>query len=504
MEQVLIAGAGPTGLMLALQLAHYGVPFRIIDKNEGPGQASRAMAVTSRTLEYYQQLGLAEEMVSRGIKVDRGHIWTGTKRKGTLPFGMLGEGLSPFPFVFTFPQDDHERLLIEALKAESAEVEWNTELVSFVQKDGTVEAVLNHSGREEMHTFRYLCGCDGAHSRVRKSMDNPFEGEKYEQDFYVADLHGEGGMFSGRNVGINFGDEEFALVFPVRSSGTYRLIGVVPPAFRDREPLSFEDMYPYLHRNLGLGTAEVKWFSKYHVHHRVARHFREGTVFMAGDAGHIHSPAGGQGMNTGIGDAVNLGWKLAAVIQKRAAPSLLDTYEAERLPFAKLLVDTTDRAFKAVISTSRISRLVKKHLFPYAGPFLFRRPAIRRRLYSLISQIRITYRGGELAAGEAGTLQGGDRLPYAEVNFSPLRSMDWQLHVYGRAGRPLRDAGKELRLPLHEFPWNRETEKAGFTEDALYLVRPDGHIGFVNTGQDTALLRAYVAKHEIVPVSGTS
>ncbi|WP_405078852.1 FAD-dependent monooxygenase [Paenibacillus chitinolyticus] len=498
MEQVLIVGAGPTGLVLALQLARYGVPFRIIDKNAGPGEASRAMAVTSRTLEYYQQMGLAEEVVSRGIKVDRGDIWTGNQKKGTLPFEKMGEGLSPFPFVFTFPQDDHERLLIEALKDRSAEVEWNTELVSFAQRDGEVEAVLKRPEGEESRTFRYLCGCDGAHSRVRKSMDNPFEGEKYEQDFYVADLHGEGGMFSGRSMGIHFADEEFALVFPVRSSGTYRLIGVVPPAFRDREPLSFEDMYPYLRRNLGLDAAEVNWFSKYHVHHRVARHFREGNVFIAGDAGHIHSPAGGQGMNTGIGDAVNLGWKLAAVVQHRAAPSVLDTYEAERLPFAKLLVDTTDRVFKAVISTGRVSRLVKKHLFPYAGPFLFRRPAFRRRLYRLISQIRITYRGSALASGEAGSLQGGDRLPYAEVNFAPLGSMDWQLHVYGRAGRPLREAGEELGLPLHEFSWSRETEEAGLTEDALYLIRPDGHIGFVNAAQNIALLRAYLTKHKIV------
>ena len=190
-----------------------------------------------------------------------------------------------------------------------------------------------------------------------------------------------------------------------------------------------------------IDVERVHWFSTYRVHHRVADHFRQGRAFLLGDAAHIHSPVGGQGMNTGIGDAVNLAWKLAAVLRGRAAPSLLDSYEPERIAFARRLVATTDRAFTAVTSPGAIARRVRLNIVPLVMPALFALATTRRFMFRTISQTAVNYRGSSLSEGRAGTVHGGDRLPWvnasasgvAEDNFAPLTSLDWQVHVYGDA-----------------------------------------------------------------------
>jgi hypothetical protein len=248
----------------------------------------------------------------------------------------------------------------------------------------------------------------------------------------------------------------------------------------------------------------VNWFSQYRVHHRVADHFREGRVFLAGDAGHVHSPAGGQGMNTGIGDAVNLAWKLAEVVGGRASPALLDSYEAERIPFARSLVRTTDRIFEAVVGPGLFSRLVRSVFAPIILPLALRFKAARRAQFRLVSQTRIAYRESPLSDGSAGDVHAGDRLPWVEgiVNFAPLRSLDWQVHVYGTASAALLEFAASFELPLHEWPWTPAARGAGLGRDALYLVRPDGHIGFAREGQDVEALRAYLGRFGIAGPAG--
>jgi 2-polyprenyl-6-methoxyphenol hydroxylase-like FAD-dependent oxidoreductase len=497
--EVLIVGAGPTGLVLALWLARVGTPFRLIDKNSGPGQASRAMAVQARTLEFYRQLGIADEAVAAGFRLDRLHLRNRSREIAVAPLGDVGRGVSPFPFALSLPQDDHERLLTERLREAGHAVEWDTELTGFSQRDDGVSASLRKPAGEEAWDGAYLCGCDGAHSAVREGLGVGFPGGTYDQPFYVADAEADG-PWSDRDLTAYIAEQTFCLAFPVRERGMFRFIGVVPEPLQGRTDLTFDDLRGEVEQVTGTRVTRTNWFSVYRVHHRVAERFRDGRVFLSGDAGHVHSPAGGQGMNTGIGDAVNLAWKLAAVVGGRADPVLLDSYEPERRPFALSLVRTTDRVFEAVVGRGLSSRLIRSVFAPIILPFALRFAAARRAQFRLVSQTRITYRGSPLAEGLAGKVHAGDRLPWVEGldNFAPLGSLDWQVHVYGEAGSGLRDFAGSAGLPLLEQPWTDDARRAGFARGAVYLVRPDGHVGFAGAEPGIEAMRRYLGRFGIV------
>src|SRR5262249_55850846 len=223
------------------------------------------------------------------------------------------------------------------------------------------------------------------------------------------------------------------------------------------------------------------------------------------DAAHIHSPVGGQGMNTGIGDAVNLAWKLASVLQGRVDDRTLDTYEPERIAFARRLVATTDQAFTGVTSSTAIARALRLHVLPSLLPPLLRLKVFRHLAFRTISQTAINYRGSALSEGHAGDVHGGDRLPWVPLdssragadNFAPLTSLAWQVHVYGSALPELRACCAERRLTLHEFGWQKAMERAGLQRDALYLVRPDGYVALATADQSAATLRMYLSAHGI-------
>ncbi|NYE59577.1 2-polyprenyl-6-methoxyphenol hydroxylase-like FAD-dependent oxidoreductase [Duganella sp. 1224] len=488
--QVLIVGAGPTGLVLAIALARRGVVVRIIDRNSGPGQASRAMAVHARTLEFYRQLGFADAVINQGIQIDAIHLREHGEDIVALPLRDIGAGLSPYPFVLAYPQDDHEHLLVAQLRAEGVEVEWNTELESFTQDEWGVRAVLEHGDDRVTCSSAYLCGCDGARSRVREALGLDFAGGTYNHLYYVADVQTAGPP--NQDLVGHLAAHTFALMLPVRSRGMQRLIGILPdgaPAHAD-----FEAVRPVLEPLLGIRVEQVNWFSTYRVHHRVATRFRVDRCFIAGDAGHVHSPAGGQGMNTGIGDAINLAWKLAHVLQGRADAALLDTYEAERIVFARKLVTTTDRAFQLIVSQGPGGQLLRNWLLPHVLPALSGLSAARRTLFKTVSQVMIHYPDSPLSAGRAGDIIGGDRLPWVPDNFVPLQSLDWQLHVYGHTDPALAAAAQALRLPLHAWPWTEAHAHAGLLEDAAYLVRPDMHVALALPRQETDVLQALATR----------
>lgn len=499
---VLIVGAGPSGLNLALQLSARGVPYRLIDRRAGPGEASRAMVVHARTLEFYQQMGFAAEVVEKGIRVDSIHLLDGGREAAEVHLGDIGKGLSPFPFFLSFPQDDHERLLVDKLRERGGAVEWNTTLVRFEQTGEGVEAVIDKDGRSETARFSHLCGADGGHSTVRHGLGVSFDGGTYAHLYYVADvkLAGE----TTKEAFLNVGGESFLLRLPVRSTGMTRLIGITPDRLDGRDNIVFDDLRREIEGLLGIRVVEVNWFSTYHVHHRVAERFHVGRCFLLGDAGHVHSPTGGQGMNTGIGDAVNLGWKLAAVLQGRAAQTVLDTYEPERIAFARTLVATTDRAFQYVVGTGLAGKLTRTVVMPHLLPFLTGFSAARRLLFRTVSQTRIDYDSSPLSRGTAGDVEAGDRLPWVENvgapaqgasalgNFAPLAAMDWQLHVYGEGGRAVAEKADGLGLPVHRFAWSENARQAGIAENACYLIRPDGYVGLALAEDRPGSLGDYV------------
>jgi 2-polyprenyl-6-methoxyphenol hydroxylase-like FAD-dependent oxidoreductase len=441
---VLIVGAGPTGLALALWLTRLRVSVRIIDKSPQPGTTSRALAVQARTLELYRQVdpALSAAVVDAGLKVVAANIWVRGTKAARVPIQLLGDGLSPFPYALVYPQDAHERLLIERLDGLGVKVERRTELLRFDQHPEGVRAVLTQpDGSEEICRAAYLAGCDGASSTVREALGTGFPGGTYSGLFYVADVDGAGPPGEGE-IHVDLEDSDFLAVFPLKGTGRLRLIGVIGRG-PDRESgeLTFDGIGKRAIENLKLTIDRVNWFSTYRVHHRVATRFQDGRVFLLGDAAHIHSPVGGQGMNTGIGDAVNLAWKLAAVLHGAARESLLDTYEIERIGFARRLVATTDRIFTLVTRQGVVARWVRS-LVPRIAPLVSRPAPVRRFLFRVLSQIGVNYRNSPLSVGRAGRVRGGDRLPWVETevgndNFIPLASPTWQVHVYGEARRGL-------------------------------------------------------------------
>ncbi|MGY4690868.1 FAD-dependent monooxygenase [Salibacterium sp. K-3] len=501
-SQVLIVGAGPTGLAMALALEKHGISFRIMDQESGPGRQSRAVAVHARTLEWYHQLGAADLLIQNGYPLPQLEIYRNQKRRAALNFHDMGRGLSPYPYVLILPQDEHERLLIDRLKEKGIEVEWNTELSSFQQHEDHVEVVMEKESGAETSSFTYVCGCDGAHSSVRKALDLPFTGKTDDHVFYVTDVKSSS---EAEGAQMHLFENTFGLVFPIRTTASIRLIGLIPDRFLDeRNDVDKDRLIPFLEKQTVINIDHVHWFSKYTVHHRISSQFRKDRVFLAGDAAHIHSPAGAQGMNTGIGDAVNLAWKLADVIEGRIDASVFDTYDTERRAFAKRLVATTDQVFQGVAGDGMTSDLVRNVMIPRVMPWVTKNLPVKRFMFKTLSQIRIHYQGSRLSSGKAGRVQGGDRLPWLPGengdNFRLLQNADWQLHVYGSASPELHRAAGEHGIPLHELAWTSAGKEAGIPKHAMFLIRPDGYIALADSGQDTEALRSYLDSWGMVDV----
>lgn len=344
----------------------------------------------------------------------------------------------------------------------------------------------------------YLAGCDGARSAVREALGIGFPGGTYDQLFYVADIVAGGRVVDGE-VHVDLDEADLLAVFPMKGEGHVRLVGTVrEEPGRPRGTFTFDDVDEAILRRMEVEVREVRWFSPYRVHHRVASSFRQGRAFLLGDAAHIHSPAGAQGMNTGIGDAANLAWKLAAVLRGEAPAALLDSYERERIGFAQRLVATTDRVFVLATRRGALAGLVRTRLLPALVGSLVRLAAPRRFLFRTVSQLAVSYRDGPLSEGAAGSVRGGDRLPWVKAaspdrdNFAPLASLAWQVHVYGKAHERVREACAALRLALHELEWTPAARRAGLERDALYLVRPDGYVALAADGGDADGLRRYL------------
>ncbi|MBO0753543.1 MAG: FAD-dependent monooxygenase [Bradyrhizobiaceae bacterium] len=496
-SDVLIAGAGPTGLVLALWLTKLGARIRIIDKTTEPGTTSRALAIHARTLELYRQLGLADIVLARGYKVPAIRLWVKGESKAHVSFQDVGAELTRYSFLQIFPQDEHERLLIATLESLGVSVERNTELLAYSDEGGCVVARLRRpDGQEERCEASYIAGCDGARSIVRETMGTGYPGGTYRHLFYVADVEASGPAVNG-DVNVDLEAADFLAVFPLAGQGRARLIGTVRDQRADHaDTLKFEDVRGRVIENLRINVEKVNWFSTYHVHHRVTQHFRKGRAFLLGDAAHIHSPAGGQGMNTGIGDAINLAWKLKAVLAGGASDALLETYEIERIAFARRLVKTTDRVFTLATAEGRIASLIRTGFAPVAIPTFAQFAAVRNFLFRTVSQIMINYRHCSLNAGEAGGIHGGDRLPWVTVegsdNYEPLAQMVWQAHVYGRAKPDLTAWCEDHNVPLNVFPWRPKYQEAGIVRDALYLLRPDTYIGLVDRACSAEAVKRYL------------
>ena len=476
---VLVVGAGPTGLMLANWLATLGVEAIVVDGKAGPTRESRALVVQARSLEVYDQLGLGDLIVEEAHRATALAPGFGNRVFGRIPLGPLGRGLTPYPFLEVLEQSRNEEILYDNLRKLGGDVRWETAVTAVAQTDDGVAAKV---GNDTVRA-RFCVGCDGSNSAVRKARRIAYEGVTNPQRFYVIDAGAVAGLVENA-VNVRPGGDDFLLGFPMRGRGNWRLIGTVRES-GDREPAE-EDIRARMREWYAVTYAESRWFATYKVHHRIAASFRDGPFFLAGDAAHVHSPVGGQGMNTGLQDAHNLAFKLADVVRGRRKDTWLDRYEAERRPVAQTLVATTDQLFRGVTSQTRTARALRRLAVPLIAPIFVRvipRVGGGSRLFEYVSQIRIHYWMTPHAKAAAGGRRDpviGRRLPWTGGNFAVLRSLSWQIHGYG--GVEAKDA-PDLGLPVHVFPPAPDTR---LQPGRFYLVRPDGFVAAEAAPPDAA------------------
>jgi len=494
---VLVVGAGPTGLMAGLVLTRRGVPVVVADQKAGPTRESRALAVQARTMEIYDQLGLAEQVLTGAYPALRMQIGTGPPLGG-VSIADLQQGETRFPGIQVFEQSANEQLLSRSLAAAGTDVLWRHRLIGLIdggQTDSQVVALLDGPAGLVRVLARWCIGADGARSAVRRELDIPFEGVTDDATFWVADLRGVRGL-PDKSMAARFGDATFAVAFPLGPAGHTRLVALAP-----RDGIGQEEALAAARADLGLAYDGVDWFSSYRVHHRVATAFRKDSVFLAGDAGHVHSPVGGQGMNTGLQDAHNLALLLADVRQERLNTAALDRYEQERRPVAVMLVKVTDRLFGFIGRRNRRTALLRRRVSGIGAHLAPRLLSTRfgRRIGGYLGQYRIRYR---FAAKNVPTPAWaadpavGLRLPPVHDNHVPLRTLAWQLHTYGtEAARP--DLPAWIEGP-HHF---RADQNGRLHVGRVYLIRPDGYIAAslpIHSGHvNDADLRAALAAHDL-------
>jgi 2-polyprenyl-6-methoxyphenol hydroxylase-like FAD-dependent oxidoreductase len=524
---VLVAGAGPTGLALAAQLAASGVRVRLIDRGLDRARESRALAIQPRTLEVLAGLGVTDELIACGNPAVQLRMHA-RGRELAVPMFDLGLDDTAYPYLLFLAQAETERILTEHLAAAGIHVERGVELTGLSDAADSATATLRHrDGREEAMSAQYVAGCDGAQSTVRRLAGIRFEGNSYPQTFVLADADADGVEPGAAHVFLS--GQGMLFFFPLGKPAPWRLMAMRPPADRTpaEAPVVLDEVQAIASTYTG-GTVRIHdpvWMTNFRLQHRAAACYRVGRAFLAGDAAHIHSPAGAQGMNTGIQDAVNLGWKLACTLHGVTDPALLDSYEAERAPVGKMVLRFTDRAFTIATSTSPVVRSARTRLAPAVIPLALKATTARARAFRTVAQLDIRYRHSPLSLdGPNPRRKGpkaGDRLPDANIIdqgqpsrlHRALAATGWHLLL---CGPPDAWTAREItqlteRHPslvtvhhltvqntpgaLHD-PGGQALHRLGLTarQAAQYLVRPDGHIGYRADGTDVTGLARYLSR----------
>ena len=505
--EVVIIGAGPTGLSLACQFVRYGIDFVVVEKNETFTRFSKAIGVQARTLEIYDQFGLAQPAIAEGEIASRVRLIEGGEVRGEINLGNFGKDLSAFPYQLMLEQSKNEELLYNYLRSQGRDVWWKTELESFSQDENGVTArVKTESGESQMIAAKFLVGCDGASSPVRHGLGLTFEGSTFERLFYVADARVDWEL-PHDSLHVCLAREVFTAFFPMKGENRYRIVGTFPESKNQEQgEVLYEEIEQQIkdEAKLSLEISDVRWFSLYKVHSRRVNRFSKGRSFLAGDSAHIHSPAGAQGMNTGIGDAYNLAWKLALVIKGVSGQGILETYNEERLANAKRLLETTDRIFEFAAGSNWLLSLFRTTIFPTVAGFATSLEPIRKIFFPLISQIGISYRESPLSQhndDEPDDVRAGDRMPYFLVNgeniFHKLNAPKFHLLVFSNDERQsiCDELAREFGdvADCHVVPIEPRVREVFEKEnDFLVFLRPDNHIAFISSEISLHAAREYL------------
>jgi len=489
---VLIAGAGPSGLMLACQLILHNISFRIIDKKASPAIHSGALIIHARTLEILDQIGLAKKAIEAGIIARSIHFRFNSQKIKIIDISRFGLDLTRFPFFLMIEQWQTENLLIEFLKAKYFSIENNTELVDFTSNDELVSSeIRTENGEIQVIKSRFLIGADGNNSLVRKKLGIPFHGKTHQQKLFITDCEARLPL-TGQEILFSFTNGYTLGCFPL-TDNRWRIDGLIA-LIQQKVDASFEDVKDFFAANIdsGFELLNPQWFSVFRSHSRCAESFRQKQCFLVGDAAHVHSPVGAQGMNTGIQDSYNLAWKLAFYIKGKATDKLLDTYEGERRPLALNMIRYTDYAYSVMTSGSFPARLFRLHLVPHILPLVIARfqknTSMQIPIFKAVSGIGIRYKNN-LPDDHfpAHAPKPGERLPYVKEPTNILYSLNsksFHLIVFGKAVLPepfqaVIDENNEAISVKHirkEVGTLQLFNTFGIEDSGWYLVRPDLYI----------------------------
>ncbi|MDQ6634430.1 MAG: FAD-dependent monooxygenase [Gemmatimonadota bacterium] len=535
MANILIVGAGPTGLTMAAVLARYGVRPRVIDRAVvPPDDRSRAVVIQARTLELFEDLGIVREVLDDGLIVEAANLFTHGGSRGSIRINPVWIDSAYGRFV-SLPQDETERILGALVASSGIAVERGAELVGIEDGPSSATATVRHAdGRTERMTADWILGCDGAHSAVRQLSGLPFPGDTYPDECLLGDVDMKWSLPDGE-VAICPGEDGVLLAFPLPGRHRFRIIMILPatadPESRHLEAEEFitrvRSMTPRSATGEEPDVVTTRWLTRYRLHRRGVPAYRKGRCFVAGDAAHIHSPAGAQGMNTGIQDAYNLGWKLGLLTRGEVTEQILDTYNEERHRVGQKLLTSTDRFFAVLASGGPVRRFIRR-VMPTIGIRLLTVPCIGPRIARFVSQTGIRYGNSALSTDGPGAAQlgrgaprPGDRAPDVKLGaqrrlFELLRGPEFRLLLFAGDAALLVEqlaalaADVEarhgsvvkavlLRHTASHIRFGEIDESAaahrryGAQRGAIYLIRPDGHIAFRGAPSDGDALRATLA-----------
>ena len=509
---VVVVGAGPAGLVAAAELARRGVRVRVIDKLAQPTDQSRAIAVHARSLDMFDRMGIVDEMVSTGIKATAMQLYAGHSRLFRIPLGGVD---SAFPFTLTTAQTETERVLGDHLQSLGVIVERGVELVGLAQDGGAAELTVRHDdGSTEQVSTSWVIGADGAHSTVRKVVGTKLAGSFVGERFLLGDVDAEHGLDLD-SMHTFFAPHGPVVVLPMLD-GRMRFLAEVhdaPGTPMNMHPTQ-DELQAILDRRIGgIRVVRSHWLTSFEIHHARVPAYRWGRVFLAGDAAHIHSPAGGQGMNTGMQDAFNLAWKLAAVVNGQAGDTLLDSYEAERIPVADSVIAFTDRLTRAgtLSGAPRRIRDVVIRMLSHV-------PAARRFMANMAEEVNINYRNSPIAVGSAprhAKVAAGDHLPHAvdaavQKQLSVVCGVQNTGHVLltvasGHVAPAAGEGQVQVLVTADDIPVagydtviadpnGVVAQRFGLKNGGRVVIRPDGYIGAVASLDDTTTVADYFAK----------
>ena len=540
----LVVGAGPIGLTMALDLTLRGIKCRIVDKLEQPSDKSKAIAIHSRTLELLEGLGISDKFLEAGHKIHGTNIYNGTTKLVHLSMDEIG---GPFPYALAVPQNITERILTDELATHGVHVERGVELVDFTDSGDLVSVELKHSdGTKETVPTNWLLGCDGAHSTVRHKLGLEFDGGAYERPFATVDCYVDWNNSEDELFGF-ISDGGSVFFFPLGNK-RYRIVADGQPG-ASKQDITLEEAQAIVDKNCypGIKLHDPVWLAWFNIHHRSVKQYRQGRTFVCGDAAHVHSPALGQGMNTGMQDAINLAWKIELVEKGIADPKLLDSYNLERHPIGQALLKRTDLVTKLITIRSHIGQEVRNHLMP----LLAEQEVVQHRALQTLSMNGLNYRHSSIVSQHRDGVRSivhpvnavsgwldfnhgpmpGDRAPDGDLSptstsaettlLSKLHGVNHNILLF--AGLHDSEAAlREIDGVLHEIeatfefvnchivvsneqdanacksahsvlidPDGALHHKYGAVQSCLYLVRPDGYIGFRSQPISFDALRKY-------------